>query len=764
MLDSDRTLVQLRSYLLLGFFIGSMPAVHAQLPTHSEIYQYRAVDRQLEDVLRTFAADQRLNVVIDPSISSHTVHEEVQLPPEAFLDYITGKYGLVWYYDGTSLYIDRGDNLATKAFRLRYATPGRIIETMKVLNAYSKRYAFRVLEDENVVLVVGPARLLEMTAFVVETLESSGRTTASTDVSIAVFPLKFAAAADQSFDFQGATVTVPGVATILQSMVSGQPIPGGLTTYVPRDLPGLTGLGLNRYSQHRSAKELLFNREATPAYEHPNSAAALADQPSSPGSEAARQTQPSESINRGANTGQAIQAIISADTRINAVVVRDFPERMASYQKIVESLDQPTGLIEITARIIDIQKRGVLEWGLPIDVQRTGAKGTKQFSFHLTPTDSANLAVTLVKDEATQFMQKVKALEQDGYARVASRPSLLTLDNVEAQIDNSETFFVRVEGDFEVDLFDVSVGTTLNIIPHVIEFDGRRMVKLNVKVKDGAVLEQSVDEIPRVRNDSITTQAILGEHETLLIGGLIREEKSTSVSRVPLFGSLPGVGALFRTEEHNTSHVERLIMIEPRIVPLPSGMPEGLALGIVETQGGERLDRGPTSRCDSTWGTTRTPAGATTSEALPPPTSQAPPRLPDQQSSPPHPENLPHPPPQNPFSGQHTPSKPIPSESTQLPAQSINSVHDSASALSQRPIRPTPVQQIVNRGLLNKISMRGLLSRNHGSSRKSTAEKSVSQGTRRTKPTEKSANEQLSPVSKAETRLRQPRSVLQVVR
>ncbi|MEW4486736.1 type III secretion system outer membrane ring subunit SctC [Thalassoglobus sp. JC818] len=543
-------------------------SAHAQLPTSVEVYQYRAVNRELTEVLRAFASDQRLNIVIDEAVEPKLINEEIELPPEQFLNYITGKNGLVWYYDGTSVYINRSSDLQTQAFRLRYTTPARVTETMQILNAYSDNFPFRLLDPEKVILVVGPPRLIEMTRFAVETLESGGEANLMNEVSIAVFPLTFASATDQTLEFQGQSVQVPGVATILESLISGQPIQGKLSTLLPRNLPGLTGYGLDRFSQTPEAR--LFSRQPSLVGEtdvQPDEYIATRE-------DLATQINPDGTVEesdqvRVINTA-SITPTIRADPRLNAIVVRDLPERMESYRQLIHSLDQPSGIIEITARIIDITKRGVFEWGLPYDFQWDSGGQARQFSMQLTTTDTANLAVTLLKDETVQFMQQIKALEQDGYARVASRPSILTLDNVQAEINNSETFFVRVEGDFEVDLFDVSVGTKLNITPRIIEKDAKKLIKLSVQIDDGAVLEQTVDEIPRIRNDSITTQALLSENQSLLIGGLFREEKSTVESRIPVLGNLPGVGFLFRTEEFNTSRVERVILIEPRIVTLAS--------------------------------------------------------------------------------------------------------------------------------------------------------------------------------------------------
>lgn len=561
---------------LLVLLLAAVRPAHAQLPLQSQQYKYQAVNRGLVDVLRAFAADQRLNLVLDPGIPHRIVSEEVDMPPEEFLNYITGKNGLVWYFDGASLYIYRGGYPVTRPFTLRHTTPDRVIEMLKSLNAYSGNFKFRYLEPERVLLVVGPPRLIEMTAFAVDTLERNG---SSANVDLGYFKLNHASASDQSYNFQGSTISIPGVATILQAVMSGQPIPGSVTTYLPRNMQGLMGQGLDRYSQSprqapppfppltdpRQASSPLA--QATQGLIPPLNGQPPVGDPANPPNGPAEHTLPPEvPIYRDYN----IQPTITADVRQNAILIRDYPERMPAYQRIINALDRPSGLVEITAKIIDVTREGAFEWGLPYNTQFQRNGTPRQIQLNLSSTDSNSFAVTLLRDGALDFMHTIKLMEQEGNARVASRPSLLTMDNFEAQISNDETFFVPVEGAYEVDLFDVSVGTRLRVLPHIIEEDGKRIVKISVQVDNGNSLTETVDGIPRIRNDRVTTQALLQENESLLIGGMIREERSVQESRIPILGRLPFVGFLFRTEDHHCEKVERLVLIEPRIVAYPS--------------------------------------------------------------------------------------------------------------------------------------------------------------------------------------------------
>ena len=532
--------------------LAAPPLALAQFPAQSETYRYRAVNRDLADVLRGFAADQRINIVISPDVPQQAISEQVEKSPVEFLDYITGKYGLVWYFDGTSLYVNRSDQLITRYFRPQYASPSYVVETMKALNAYSDHFPFRVLDREKALIAVGPPRLIEMAEFVLQMVDKDNGSAVSAEAGLAIIQLHHASAADQTVSYSGSTVTVPGVATLLQSLISGQSISGPATAYVPQDVSAMTQALLDQYQ----------TGQLPPGAPHQAKSPLQSTQPDT--------TPETDADPPDATSGQFFRPTISADVRMNAILIRDRPDRLPAYRAIVAALDRPAPLVRITAVIIDIDKSCAFDWGLPIATQVGDGSSSTALSLELTTTDTANLALTLLKDDTIAFMQQVKALEQDGKARVVNRPSVLTLDNMEAQLSSETNFYVRVEGTYAADLYPVTTQTDLTVVPHLIEQDGKRQIRLSVQVNDGNVLTQTLDGIPYTRNDSITTQAELREDESLLIGGMSREETSNNESRIPVLGNLPGVGFLFKTKETKMDRKQRFILIEPQIVAHPS--------------------------------------------------------------------------------------------------------------------------------------------------------------------------------------------------
>ncbi|MEW8350510.1 MAG: hypothetical protein AB2687_19560, partial [Candidatus Thiodiazotropha taylori] len=173
--------------------------------------------------------------------------------------------------------------------------------------------------------------------------------------------------------------------------------------------------------------------------------------------------------------------------------------------------------------------------------------------------------ISFVLGDNAKFIGRINALESKGAAHIVSRPHVITLSNVEAIFDTSSTFYVRVAGREEVDLYNVSVGTSLRVTPHVFKDNGEAKIKLLVTIEDGQQTEQEVDDIPVVSRSAINTQALINAGESVLIGGLVREVKKDTEDKIPLLGDIPIMGNLFKTTNKQTTRVERLFLISPKL-------------------------------------------------------------------------------------------------------------------------------------------------------------------------------------------------------
>jgi len=256
------------------------------------------------------------------------------------------------------------------------------------------------------------------------------------------------------------------------------------------------------------------------------------------------------------------QVSIEVEPRLNAIIVRDAPDRLPRYEQLIAALDVEPQSLEIEATIIDVNTDRASELG--INWRWNNANKGVEYS-GAVPTTGAGGIASVVLGSVGQFFARIRALQAEGAARVVSSPQVVTLSNVEAVFDNTSTFFVRVAGREQVDLFNVSAGTSLRVTPHVFRDHNDTRIKLMVNVEDGSLTGKTVDQIPIVERSTINTQALINAGESLLIGGMVRESSSQNTDKVPGLGDVPVVGNLFKNKTASASRVERMFLITPRL-------------------------------------------------------------------------------------------------------------------------------------------------------------------------------------------------------
>jgi type III secretion protein C len=158
-------------------------------------------------------------------------------------------------------------------------------------------------------------------------------------------------------------------------------------------------------------------------------------------------------------------------------------------------------------------------------------------------------------------------LEKQGQARIQSRPAVLTLDNLGALLNLSETFYVRVTGERYASVSPVTAGTSLRVTPRLITGEPAS-IQLAIDIEDGQIQDRQIDTLPTVRRSTVSTQAIVRHSESLLIAGYSTDQAVETLQKVPVLGDLPAVGPLFRSQIKTTQKRERLFLIRPRLVGL----------------------------------------------------------------------------------------------------------------------------------------------------------------------------------------------------
>ncbi|CAM2065476.1 type III secretion system outer membrane ring subunit SctC [Sulfidibacter corallicola] len=527
----------------------------AEIPWKSTSYTVQVREESLTMVMQNFCADQGIVAVISENVVGKVSGKFTKLAPSDFLDQMTSAYGLIWYFDGAVLYLHPASEIQTTLITMSFAKVGRLVTALKLVELYDERFPLKTLEEEGMVYVSGPPRYVELVTQTAGGLEANAQRYAAMQSSrdvVEVIPLQYAWADDLTLTFNDRDIVVPGVVTVLRSILTGNT---GLESIENRDRRRSASVGKLKGTGMRSlgaAEDDEIDPQPAPAEQQ-------GDEPGPP--------QPFP--------------MVMADVRNNAVVIRDKQENIHFYREIIETLDVPAGLIEIHASIIEVNtdfshELGV-DWRYEDEGQASGGffatterEEDDTFAFGnsgLTLGEGLSFT-TILGDAGKNFLARIRALEADGKADIISRPSVLTLDNVEAQLETNQTFYVRLEGDREVDLFNVSAGVTLRVMPHIINDEQGAKIRMSVSLEDGNVTDGRVDNIPVVQKTTINTQAMIRDNQSLLVGGYVMEKRTNTLKKVPLLGNIPLFRHLFRHKERRNETVERLILITPRIVNL----------------------------------------------------------------------------------------------------------------------------------------------------------------------------------------------------
>jgi type III secretion protein C len=541
--------------LLLALCTAAASAAPATWPDARMTMQ--AQERPLREFLSDLFGAVGMRVSISEGVSGK-VSGRFNDKPEAIFAQLVQANNLLPYHDGAVMHIAAANEVGGKTIAVAPDEGRAVTAAVARLGVDARHQSAQLVGDGRLLKVRGSPPFIRDVEDLVESrrrvpanvgrealVGGSSPPTASPAPAVAgptivrSFALKHASAADLVLYQNGQPVTVPGVATMLGAMLGDGPLPqpyaAGNRSNANGNVEKLRGRGLRRYGVGAAADELEPNRGATPQ---------RADAPQAP---------------RGPSR-------IVADRTLNAVVVRDTAEAMPQIEQMIGELDKSPQLVEIQVTIIDIDNNKLQDLGFDWRFS-DGRTSVQAGGGGVLPTNPAGLIFNTVFGDASRFFARINALASEGAARVSSRPQVLTINNMEAVLTSDQSFYVRVAGNQDVDLFNVTAGTALRVTPFVVGENGAPQIRLTVTIEDGSISNDTVvDGIPVVDRSSLNTQAVIFNGENLLLGGLVRERDVKNTDKVPLLGDIPAVGKLFQRTTTTQLRKERLYLITPRLV------------------------------------------------------------------------------------------------------------------------------------------------------------------------------------------------------
>lgn len=562
--------------LLAGMVLCTAVAQAKSIPFKSGTTELQFNDNPLREVLPRFFQSQGLDVVLSPGVAARTGTINGKFPGtyQSIWEKLARSNNLTGYYDGSRVYVYLDSERETDFTSVPMSVEQPFMDAMSRVGWRDDRNKWSLEPSTGLVTINGVPRFIQQVKQMAGTVSnlSQGSTTA-----FKFYPLKYAWAADTTINIGNQESVIPGVASVLRSLVGQNP--DGFGTARRRMLPsrqqGLRGNGMAAVGNGNGNDN--GNRLPPPLGDY--------SQPQNDMSAQDNNVIASGSPGMQSITGSGNVRIV-ADSFRNAIIVRDRPDRLPMYDDLIRQLDVPQQMIEIEATIIDVNKSKLRQWG--IDWYYRNGRTTVGFA----PNTSAKqkllgalgagdttwldhlfgFQIGAILGDPAHFVARVNALEDDGVTHVVTHPQVITMNDVPAVIEKSETIYVPVSGAYSTDLYNIIAGTTLRVTPHVVKDSGQSFIRMRVQIKDGGYTLQKKDasdvRYPIVQENAVNTQAIIRNGQGLLLGGMVLDSLDNTETKVPILGDIPLIGYLFKHTKKERNHVERLFLITPRLVML----------------------------------------------------------------------------------------------------------------------------------------------------------------------------------------------------
>jgi type IV pilus assembly protein PilQ len=288
---------------------------------------------------------------------------------------------------------------------------------------------------------------------------------------------------------------------------------------------------------------------------------------------------------------------ILADERSNTLIIRDIPSVFPDIESLIGQLDRRTQQVEIEARVVAATRTFARDIGTQFGFATSAAGGRTVFGgvsavgnspisrgsgvpqppligagssipFNTNlanPSPTSGVAFAHASPNlALDFI--ITAAESKGVGKLLSKPRVITQNNEKATVKQGNRIPIQTVVNNTISTQFIDAVLKLEVTPQIT---AEGTIFMEVLVENTAIDAgvPRVQGIPALRTQSAETKVLIGDGGTVVIGGVIISSQRTDVSQVPLFGSIPLIGHLFRRTQVSTDSQELLFFLTPRIVP-----------------------------------------------------------------------------------------------------------------------------------------------------------------------------------------------------
>ncbi len=455
--------------------------------------------------------------------------------PKELLNTLASRTGLIWYDDGSSVYVYDSSEMQSSVVRLSYAPFDRLVAYLKSSGLYDARFPLRSDGRSGSFYASGPPVYVELITAAAKYIDATYARPGTGETTIRVIKLKNTFVNDRHFTQRDVPITVPGVATVLNQLLNNNNV----------NRSGRSASGTANITVDHDTRTALEAASATQKGNFP-------PLPSFNTAPAAKRNFEPDPIEPS-----AINIVGYSDT--NSLLIQGSERQVSFVEDLVNAIDIPKQQIQLSLWIIDIAKDDINELG--VRWQGAAKMGNSGVTFN---TSSLNPQSSL------HFLADVTALAKKGNAQVVSRPEILTQENVPALFDNNSSFYAKLVGERNSSLEKITYGTMISVLPRLAQ--RQQEIEMILNIQDGGLplnaegKTENVDTLPMVNNTQISTEARVPVGYSLLVGGYSRDQDDYHSIGIPVLRDIPVLGKLFDYSYTSHKKMVRLFLIQPSLL------------------------------------------------------------------------------------------------------------------------------------------------------------------------------------------------------
>ena len=262
-------------------------------------------------------------------------------------------------------------------------------------------------------------------------------------------------------------------------------------------------------------------------------------------------------------------------TRSSMLVVTDLPEALDRVAQLVAEFDRRQQQIAIEAKFVETTLTGEDRYGVAwTNIGLHANLGAYDFTKDAGSMPLIFNNMVVGKVDMPKLDASLEILQTRGVSRVLASPRTVTTDNQTATMDVSTQIPLReFTSDPKTGLIvyswkNQSIPVSLTVTPHITA-DGKVSMTLSPQVQAiTGYVGPADDQRPIISSRSAATQAVVGDGEAVIIGGMIRDDENRTITKVPLLGDIPILGHLFRKTSITHTKTDLMIIVIPHILPM----------------------------------------------------------------------------------------------------------------------------------------------------------------------------------------------------